>query len=98
MVMAKAQMNKQTKNKATGGRKALDADGDGKITGKDLAMLRNKKKKSSTLQASKGGPIKTKMAKGGAVKMSKGGSVMTKMSKGGTVRRGYGMARGGRVK
>jgi hypothetical protein len=31
-----------------GGQGKLDADGDGKITGKDFAMLRNKKKKKKT--------------------------------------------------
>ena len=29
-----------------GGQKKLDVDGDGKITGKDFAMLKNKKKKT----------------------------------------------------
>jgi len=30
----------------SGGQVKLDADGDGKITGKDFAMLKNKKKKT----------------------------------------------------
>ena len=30
----------------SGGQSKLDVDGDGKITGKDFAMLRNKKKKT----------------------------------------------------
>ena len=69
--------------KATGNRKKLDKDGDGKITGKDLAMLRNKKGK--TMKKTK------KMSKGGAKKMMYGGAMgkkkTKKMSKGGPVRR-----------
>ena len=68
---------------ATGNRKKLDKDGDGKITGKDLAMLRNKKGK--TMKKTK------KMSKGGAKKMMYGGAMgkkkTKKMSKGGPVRR-----------
>ena len=63
---------------ATGNRKKLDKDGDGKITGKDLAMLRNKKGK--TMKKTK------KMSKGGAKKMMYGGAMgkkTKKMSKGG---------------
>ena len=37
------------KNFLTGGQAKLDADGDGKISGKDFAMLRNKKKKKKTV-------------------------------------------------
>jgi len=87
-------------NTATGNRKKLDADGDGKITGKDFALLRQRKgttmrkkmAKGNSVKMSKGGAVK--MSKGGAVKMSKGGAV--KMSKGGAVMKK--MARGGRVK
>ena len=68
---------------ATGNRKKLDKDGDGKITGKDLAMLR--KKKGKTMKKTK------KMSKGGAKKMMYGGAMgkkkTKKMSKGGPVRR-----------
>ena len=35
-----------------GGQSKLDIDGDGKITGKDFAMLRNKKKKKKTKKPS----------------------------------------------
>jgi hypothetical protein len=97
---------KKKSNAATGNRKKLDADGDGKITKKDFALLRQRKgtnmktkmAKGNSVKMSKGGAVK--MSKGGSVmkKMAKGGSVMTKMSKGGAVRRGYGMARGGKVK
>jgi len=68
--------------KATGNRKKLDKDGDGKITGKDLAMLRNKKGK--TMKKTK------KMSKGGAKKMMYGGAMgkkTKKMSKGGAAKR-----------
>ena len=67
---------------ATGNRKKLDKDGDGKITGKDLAMLRNKKGK--TMKKTK------KMSKGGAKKMMYGGAMgkkTKKMSKGGAAKR-----------
>ena len=62
----------------------LDKDGDGKITGKDLAMLRNKKGKTmkKTKKMSKGG-AKKKMMYGGAMGKKK----TKKMSKGGPVRR-----------
>ena len=47
---------------ATGNRKKLDKDGDGKITAKDLAMLRKKKGKGKmakhTKKMSKGGPVR----------------------------------------
>ena len=68
--------------KATGNRKKLDKDGDGKITGKDLAMLR--KKKGKTMKKTK------KMSKGGAKKMMYGGAMgkkTKKMSKGGAAKR-----------
>jgi len=67
---------------ATGNKKKLDKDGDGKITGKDLAMLRNKKGK--TMKKTK------KMSKGGAKKMMYGGAMgkkTKKMSKGGAAKR-----------
>jgi len=68
---------------ATGNKKKLDKDGDGKITGKDLAMLRNKKGK--TMKKTK------KMSKGGAKKMMYGGAMgkkkTKKMSKGGATKR-----------
>ncbi len=55
--MSNRRYNTQTrKNFNLGGRAKLDADGDGKITGKDFAMLRGKKKKTSpsdTLQTIK---------------------------------------------
>ena len=71
---------------ATGNRKKLDKDGDGKITGKDLAMLRNKKGKGKMAKHTK------KMSKGGAKKKMMYGGAMgkkktKKMSKGGPVRR-----------
>ena len=68
--------------KATGNKKKLDKDGDGKITGKDLAMLRNKKGKTmkKTKKMSKGGATKKKMMYGGKAtkKMSKGGATKRK--------------------
>ena len=76
-------------SKATGNRKKLDKDGDGKITGKDLAMLRSGKK-GKTMKKTKngtkkkmmyGGTMKKKMQMGGAMKKTK------KMSRGGPVRR-----------
>ena len=76
--------------KATGNRKKLDKDGDGKITGKDLAMLRSGKK-GKTMKKTKNGTKKMKMMYGGTTKtkkMSKGGMKKTKkMSRGGPVRR-----------
>ena len=70
---------------ATGNRKKLDKDGDGKITGKDLAMLRNKKGKTTrhTKKMSKGGAAKKKMMYGGAMGKKK----TKKMSKGGAAKR-----------
>tara|TARA_R100001224_G_scaffold9840_1_gene5065 strand:+ start:647 stop:877 length:231 start_codon:yes stop_codon:yes gene_type:complete len=72
---------------ATGNRKKLDKDGDGKITGKDLAMLRNKKGKGKmakhTKKMSKGGAAKKKMMYGGAMGKKK----TKKMSKGGAAKR-----------
>ena len=68
--------------KATGNKKKLDKDGDGKITAKDLAMLR--KKKGKTMKKTK------KMSKGGAKKMMYGGAMgkkTKKMSKGGAAKR-----------
>ncbi len=44
-MMKKKKMNKS--KKVSGNRKKLDMDGDGKLTKKDFAMLRNKKKKKS---------------------------------------------------
>ena len=87
-------------SKATGNRKKLDKDGDGKITGKDLAMLRGGKK-GKTMKKTKngtkkkmmyGGTMKKKMQMGGAMKktkkMARGGSMKAKkMSRGGPVRR-----------
>ena len=69
---------------AKGNRKKLDKDGDGEITAKDLAMLRNKegKKMKHTKKMSKGGATK-KMMYGGAMGKKK----TKKMSKGGPVRR-----------
>lgn len=67
---------------AKGNRKKLDKDGDGKITAKDLAMLR--KKKGKTMKKTK------KMSKGGAKKMMYGGAMgkkTKKMSKGGAAKR-----------
>ena len=53
--MSNRKYNTQTrKNFNLGGRAKLDADGDGKITGKDFAMLRGKKKdkkKKSSMMA-----------------------------------------------
>ena len=66
-------------SKATGNRKKLDKDGDGKITGKDLAMLRSGKK-GKTMKKTKngtkkkmmyGGTMKKKMQMGGAMKKTK---------------------------
>ena len=39
-------MKPKKKNKVMGNRKKLDMDKDGKLTKKDFAMLRNKKKKT----------------------------------------------------
>ena len=85
--------------KATGNRKKLDKDGDGKITGKDLAMLRSGKK-GKTMKKTKngtkkkmmyGGTMKKKMQMGGGLKktkkMARGGVKAKKMSRGGPVRR-----------
>ena len=87
--------------KATGNRKKLDKDGDGKITGKDFAMLRSGKK-GKTMKKTKNGTKKTKMMYGGTAKkkmnmgggmkktkkMARGGSMKAKkMSRGGPVRR-----------
>ena len=44
-MMKKKKMNKG--KKVSGNRKKLDMDGDGKLTKKDFAMLRNKKKKKA---------------------------------------------------
>ena len=44
-MMKKKTMNKG--KKVSGNRKKLDMDGDGKLTKKDFAMLRNKKKKKA---------------------------------------------------
>ena len=86
-------------SKATGNRKKLDKDGDGKITGKDFAMLRSGKK-GKTMKKTKngtkkkmmyGGTMKKKMQMGGAMKktkkMARGGVKAKKMSRGGPVRR-----------
>ena len=86
-------------SKATGNRKKLDKDGDGKITGKDLAMLRSGKK-GKTMKKTKngtkkkmmyGGTMKKKMQMGGGLKKTKklarGGVKAKKMSRGGPVRR-----------
>ena len=43
----KMMKNKKGSKKVTGKRKKLDMDGDGKLTKKDFAMLRNKKKKKA---------------------------------------------------
>lgn len=85
--------------KATGNRKKLDKDGDGRITGKDLAMLRSGKK-GKTMKKTKngtkkkmmyGGTMKKKMQMGGGLKktkkMARGGVKAKKMSRGGPVRR-----------
>ena len=86
-------------SKATGNRKKLDKDGDGKITGKDFAMLRSGKK-GKTMKKTKngtkkkmmyGGTMKKKMQMGGGLKktkkMARGGVKAKKMSRGGPVRR-----------
>ena len=86
-------------SKATGNRKKLDKDGDGKITGMDLAMLRSGKK-GKTMKKTKngtkkkmmyGGTMKKKMQMGGGLKktkkMARGGVKAKKMSRGGPVRR-----------
>ena len=85
--------------KVTGNRKKLDKDGDGRITGKDLAMLRSGKK-GKTMKKTKngtkkkmmyGGTMKKKMQMGGGLKktkkMARGGVKAKKMSRGGPVRR-----------
>ena len=85
--------------KATGNRKKLDKDGDGKITGNDFAMLRSGKK-GKTMKKTKngtkkkmmyGGTMKKKMQMGGGLKktkkMARGGVKAKKMSRGGPVRR-----------
>ena len=85
--------------KARGNRKKLDKDGDGRITGKDLAMLRSGKK-GKTMKKTKngtkkkmmyGGTMKKKMQMGGGLKktkkMARGGVKAKKMSRGGPVRR-----------
>ena len=85
--------------KVTGNRKKLDKDGDGKITGKDFAMLRSGKK-GKTMKKTKngtkkkmmyGGTMKKKMQMGGGLKktkkMARGGVKAKKMSRGGPVRR-----------
>ena len=75
--------------KATGNRKKLDANKDGKISKEDFAMLR--KKKGKAMKKTKNGNKKMKMMYGGTTKtkkMSKGGMKKTKkMSRGGPVRR-----------
>ena len=86
-------------SKASGNRKKLDKDGDGKITGKDFAMLRSGKK-GKTMKKTKngtkkkmmyGGTMKKKMQMGGGLKktkkMARGGVKAKKMSRGGPVRR-----------
>ena len=86
-------------SKATGNRKKLDKDGDGRITGKDLAMLRSGKK-GKTMKKTKNGTkkkmmygctMKKKMQMGGGLKktkkMARGGVKAKKMSRGGPVRR-----------
>tara|TARA_B000000532_G_scaffold238999_1_gene228055 strand:+ start:24 stop:290 length:267 start_codon:yes stop_codon:yes gene_type:complete len=86
-------------SKATGNRKKLDANKDGKISKEDFAMLRNKKGKA--MKKTKNGTKKTKMMYGGTAKkkmnmggglkktkkMAKGGVKTKKMSRGGPVRR-----------
>ena len=84
--------------KATGNRKKLDANKDGKISAEDFAMLR--KKKGKTMKKTKngtkkkmmyGGTMKKKMQMGGGLKktkkMARGGVKAKKMSRGGPVRR-----------
>tara|TARA_B100001287_G_scaffold240916_1_gene215586 strand:+ start:329 stop:592 length:264 start_codon:yes stop_codon:yes gene_type:complete len=84
--------------KATGNRKKLDANKDGKISAEDFAMLR--KKKGKTMKKTKngtkkkmmyGGTMKKKMNMGGGLKktkkMARGGVKAKKMSRGGPVRR-----------
>ena len=84
--------------KATGNRKKLDANKDGKISAEDFAMLR--KKKGKTMKKTKngtkkkmmyGGTRKKKMNMGGGLKktkkMARGGVKAKKMSRGGPVRR-----------
>ena len=87
--------------KATGNRKKLDANKDGKISAADFAMLRKKKGKAmkKTKNGTKkkmmyGGTMKKKMNMGGTAmskkktkKMAKGGVKAKKMSRGGPVRR-----------
>ena len=84
--------------KATGNRKKLDANKDGKISKEDFAMLRKKKGKAmkKTKNGTKkkmmyGGTMKKKMQMGGGLKktkkMARGGVKAKKMSRGGPVRR-----------
>ena len=84
--------------KATGNRKKLDANKDGKISAADFAMLRKKKGKAmkKTKNGTKkkmmyGGTMKKKMQMGGGLKktkkMARGGVKAKKMSRGGPVRR-----------
>ena len=50
--MSNRRFNKQTrKNYLSGGQVKLDANKDGKISGKDFALLKKKKKKNKTVKA-----------------------------------------------
>ena len=50
--MSNRRFNKQTrKNFLSGGQVKLDANKDGKISGKDFALLKKKKKKNKTVKA-----------------------------------------------
>ena len=69
--------------KATGNRKKLDANKDGKISKEDFAMLRKKKGKKTMVGTKK----KSKMGKKKPMKMMYGGKSTKKMSKGGASKR-----------
>jgi hypothetical protein len=54
--MSNRRYNTQTRKKfLSGGQAKLDKDGDGKITGEDFAMLRDKSKTNSEKTKTKGG-------------------------------------------
>ena len=54
------------KKRLKGGQKKLDKNKDGKISGVDFAMMKNKKKKKRT-KAMGGGIMKKRMKRGGKV-------------------------------
>ena len=76
--------------KLVGGQKKLDKDNDGKISGKDFAMLRGGKAKGGAIKKMAGGKqVKKMMAKGKMVKGgAKGGKKKAKVRGAGIARKG----------